>query len=68
MFYPYFNDDVKSFKKSKAAWEALKEKNSVVLAQPWKYISLRRKHTIIHKTEKWVQLYHSLVYKKNHKD
>lgn len=34
-----------------------KEKNSVVLAKPWKHISLRTgKHTIIHKTEKWVQI------------
>lgn len=35
-----------------------KEKVSEVLAQPQKHILLRRgKHTIIHKTEKWVQLY-----------
>lgn len=58
-------------KKSKAAWEALKEKNSVFLAKPWKHILLRGgKHTIIiHKTGKWVQLYRFFQKKKkNHRD
>lgn len=58
----------KTHKKPKAEWEALKENNSVVLAKPWKHILLRRgKHTVIHITGKWVQLYRFLFSKKNHK-
>lgn len=55
----------KTHKNPKAEWEALKENNSVVLAKPWKHILLRRgKHTVIHITGKWVQLYRFLFSKK----
>lgn len=58
----------KKHKKPKAEWEALKENNSVVLAKPWKRILLRRgKHTVIHITGKWVQLYRFLFSKKKKK-
>lgn len=72
MFHLYF-DDVKGKKKKKkkpkAALEALKEKNSVGLAKPWKHILLRRKkHSIIDKTEKWVFNCIAFLYLKKHKD